>query len=66
MSPEQHLAIAEQLLDAESINPANGLLQFDGNRVQAAIGHALVALAVEAGVPHGRQPQQQVPDDSTR
>lgn len=57
MTPQQHVAYAEQLLDTlrsdgAFVDPADVLaLALD------AIGHAIIALAVEVGVPHDTAPE---------
>lgn len=56
MTPAQHLHIAEQLLEPAGLDASNGYLTFNSERVQAAIAHALIALAAEAGTPHPTQP----------
>jgi hypothetical protein len=55
MTPEEHLAMADDLLAAAvKATPATAGPWVQSN-VHAAIAHALIAMAVEAGVPHQAQ-----------
>lgn len=52
MTPGEHITCAEQLLDSTAMGrdawPEETVLP----NIQAAIAHALIALAVELGAPH--------------
>lgn len=52
MTPEQHLAEAEQLL-AQASDPASSYVtDQDWVLIERALAHALIAAAAELGVPH--------------
>lgn len=52
MSPEDHIAVAEELLQLADVQEDNGLAFEASQAVNKAIANALIALAVESGVPH--------------
>ena len=63
MTPAEHLAAAEYWLDkaAESYQMGTGSLSLWAASI--GTGHALVALAAEAGVPHQPGPQDKGASD---
>ena len=52
MTPEQHLNTAENLLTAATSARVEQATPWIMNSLMAAIGHALIAHAIEMGVPH--------------
>lgn len=52
MTPEEHIARAEGLADKADLNIQDGLAVEDNGELWLGILHALIALAVEGGVPH--------------
>lgn len=52
MTAAEHLARAEQLIATFDAGQDIGASDWMRNHVAAAIGHALIALAIETGVPH--------------
>lgn len=56
MTPEQHIAAAEDALAAADEHAEDGLPELLQAALLKAIAHALIATAVEGGVPHATVP----------
>lgn len=52
MTPGEHIKRAEQLLAKAEDHQRSGMQFLTTSTVATAIAHALIALAVEGGVPH--------------
>ena len=52
MTPQQHIDKAEGLVAKAQLNIDDGLAVEDNGELLLAIAHALIAVAVENGVPH--------------
>lgn len=52
MTPQEHLALAEQYASAAQKRYADGYEPFTDVVTQLALAHAVIALAAELGVPH--------------
>lgn len=56
MTPAEHIAEAERLVKLVQADYDGGPLGDPDQDARLAIAHALIALAVEAGVPHAAAP----------
>jgi hypothetical protein len=56
VTPAEHIAKAEQLLADAEVEQDGAFPQFVPFKVRLATAHALIALAVENGVPHSPTP----------
>lgn len=56
MTPAEHIAKAEEMLSAAEEISTQGLPLDVTDTLLAAIGHTLIALAVENGAPHASAP----------
>lgn len=56
MTPAEHIAEAERLVGLVQGNYGDGPLGSPGEDALLAVAHALIALAVENGVPHATPP----------
>lgn len=56
MTPAEHIAEAERLLKRADHQSVAGLPNVQGHLLRLAQVHALIALAVESGVPHDAAP----------
>ena len=56
MTPAEHLAEAERLLDQARGNEGDYLSTVTDDHVLAALAHAVIAVAGELGVPHPAAP----------
>lgn len=56
MMPAEHIAKAEQLLQQAQDSDTEDLGSFVSATATEAIGHALIAIAIELGAPHAAAP----------